>query len=103
VHQSLLFQHTGKDGIQISGASPMNRTTTLLLAAVASAATLKLIAKTQAQGTDVILATAKMVRNDMLALEAHVNATGIDVGQNPLFHMVQHDYPSAGPLATLPA
>jgi hypothetical protein len=81
----------------------MHRTTTLLLAAVASAATLKLIAKTQAQGTDVFLSTAKMVRNDLLALEAHVNATGIDVCQNPLFRMVQHDYPSALPVAILPA
>lgn len=80
----------------------MHRTTTLLLAAVASAATLKLISKTQAQGTELVRATARMVRNDLLALESHVNATGIDIGQNPLFRMVQRDYPSARPVI-LPA
>ncbi|SBW84419.1 hypothetical protein PVE_R2G0392 [Pseudomonas veronii 1YdBTEX2] len=81
----------------------MHRTTTLLIAAIASAATLKLIAKSQAQGTGVVLSTANMFRNDLLALEAHVNATGIDVCQNPLYRMVQHDYPTARPVAILPA
>lgn len=71
----------------------MQRTTTLLLAAAASAATLKLLSKIHAQGTTVVDASANMAHQDLVALQAHVRATGIDVSNSPLFSMVQGAYP----------
>ncbi|MBM5458586.1 hypothetical protein H8F21_13535 [Pseudomonas sp. P66] len=81
----------------------MHRTTTLLLAAATSAATFKLLAKTLGQGENVVLATAHMAQQDLIALEAHALATGVDLSNHPLVGMVPGTRPDNFNTAVVPA